>query len=254
MRTTQIDHTLQQDLRQNLAYNPFSPESKNMIQDVGKNRTACLLYWNVGIVYCTCGHFLQEETAVNRKFVKYTMDLPSVPEYVIKKGRPHGHRYGKQPGDKEYYLANQLKKKCKKKQIQGIHDRFLRDHESRIRMIEHHRDEEVCRRWDALADEDHTHHLTEQEHSYYKNKSWLHSNKQSSNTMTLRNRSDFKQALSTLQRLQQEAGEEPHVPSHSYKHEQWQLAQSSSSTWWNFARFLVVFSQFRNSRRRRAKS
>ena len=29
-------------------------------------------------------------------------------------------------------------------------------------MIENHRDEDLCRRWDALADEDHTHHLTEQ--------------------------------------------------------------------------------------------
>ena len=28
-------HALQQDLRQNQAYNPFSPESKKMIQDVG---------------------------------------------------------------------------------------------------------------------------------------------------------------------------------------------------------------------------
>ena len=43
-------------------------------------------------------------------------------------------------------LANQLKNKCKKRQFLGIHDRFLRDHEFRIRMIEHHRDEEVCRR------------------------------------------------------------------------------------------------------------
>ena len=92
------------------------------------------------------------------------MDLLSVPEYVIKKGRPHGHRYGKKPGDKEYYLANQLKKKCKKKKFQGIHDRFSRDHEFNIRMIEHHRDEELCRRWDPLADEDHTHHLTAQEY------------------------------------------------------------------------------------------
>ena len=33
--------------------------------------------------------------------------------------------------------------------------------------------------------------------------------------MPLRHRSDFKQALSTLQRLQQEAGEEPHVPTYS---------------------------------------
>ena len=46
--------------------------------------------------------------------------------------------------------------------------------------------------------------------------------------MPLRHRSDFKQALSTLQ---QEVGEEPRVPTYSYKHKQWE-AQSSSSTWW----------------------
>ena len=28
-------------------------------------------------------------------------------------------------------------------------------------MIEHNRDQEVCRRWDVLADEDHTYHLSE---------------------------------------------------------------------------------------------
>ena len=84
-------HALQQDLRQNQVYNPFSPESKKMIQDVGKielcelleteHKTqckACLSHWNIGIVYCTCGHFLHKETAVNRKFVKHTMNLLSV--------------------------------------------------------------------------------------------------------------------------------------------------------------------------------
>ena len=100
-------------------------------------------------------------------------------------------------------------------------------------MIDNHRDEDLCRRWYALADEDHTHHLTVQEYFHYKNKWWLHSNKQGSNTMPLRHRSDFKQALSTLQRLQQEAGEEPQVPTYSYKHQQWE-ARSSSSTWWNW--------------------
>ena len=106
-------HALPQDLRQNQSFHPFSPESKQMIQGVGcielcelletEPKTqckACLLYWNIDIVYCTCGHFLHKETAVNQKFVKYTMDLLSVPEYVIKKGRPHGHRYWKKPGDK----------------------------------------------------------------------------------------------------------------------------------------------------------
>ena len=139
----------------------------------------------------------------------------------------------KKPENKEYFTANQLKKKCKKRDFQGIHDRFIRDPEFRIRMIENHRDEDLCRRWDALADEDHTHHLTIQEYSLNKSKWWLHSNKQGSNTMPFRHRLDLKQALSTLQRLPQEAGEEPQVPTYTYKHQQWE-ARSSSSTWWNW--------------------
>ena len=67
-------HALQQDLRQNQAYNPFNPESKKMIQDVGNielfelletdTKTqckACLSYWSEGIVHCTCGHFLKKK-------------------------------------------------------------------------------------------------------------------------------------------------------------------------------------------------
>ena len=62
------------------------------------------------------------------------MDLLSIPNYHIKKGRPHGHRYGKKPGDHEYYIANSLKKKCKKKFYLGIHDRFIRDEKFRKNM------------------------------------------------------------------------------------------------------------------------
>ena len=103
-------HALHQDLRQNKACNPFSAESKRMIQDVGNVELfelfetdpktqckACLSYWSEGIVYCTCGHLSKKKTVANRRFIVYTMDLISIPEYVIKKGRPHGHRYGKLP-------------------------------------------------------------------------------------------------------------------------------------------------------------
>ena len=119
-----IRHALQQDLRQNQSFNPFSPKSKQMIRDVGNIElcelletepktqcTVCLSYWNIGIVYCTCGHFLRKGRGTNQQFIKCTMDLLSIPEYVFKKGRPHGHRYGKKPGDREYFSANQLKKK-----------------------------------------------------------------------------------------------------------------------------------------------
>ena len=65
---------------------------------------------------------------------------------------------------KEYHAANQLMKKWKKKFLQGIHDRFIRDETFRNRMIANGRNEDVCRQMDVLADEDHTHHLTPQEY------------------------------------------------------------------------------------------
>ena len=104
---------------------PVRAESKRMIQDVGNVELfelfetdpktqckECLSYWSEGIVYCICVH-LFKETVDNRGFMECTLDLP-IPEYVIKKGRPHGHRYGKLPGSREYHLANNLKKRCKK--------------------------------------------------------------------------------------------------------------------------------------------
>ena len=133
-------HALQQDLQQNKAYNTFSAKSKQMIQDVGNVELfelfetdpktqckACLSYWSEGIVCCTCGHLLKE-TVANRSFIVYTLDLLSIPEYVIMKGRLHGHRYGNLPENKEYHQAHNLKKRCIKRQFKGIHDRFLRDH------------------------------------------------------------------------------------------------------------------------------
>ena len=209
-------HALQRDLQQSQSFNPFSQESKQMIHEVGNIELCelldtepktqckvCLSYWDVGIVYCTCGHFLREGTEENKKFVQYTMDLLSIPDYYIKKGRPHGHRYGKKPGDKEYYIAHQLKKKCKKKNFLGIHDRFVRDDKFRKNMIEIGRTEDLCRQMDDLADEDHTHHLTPQEIDNYKSNWWIRSNKIGSDTMPIRRRSDFKQALSTLRQLKE---------------------------------------------------
>ena len=148
-------HSLQRDLQQNEAYNPFSTTTKKMIQDVGNVELfelfethpktqckECLFYWSEGIVYCTCGH-LFKETVANRSFIEYTLDSLSIPEYVIKKGRPHGHRYWKTPEKKEYHLAHNLKKRCIKRGFTRIHDRFWRDHLFRKRMLEHDRDEDV---------------------------------------------------------------------------------------------------------------
>ena len=157
----------------------------------------CLSYWSEGIVYCTCGHLLKE-TVADRSFIVYTLDLLSIPEYVIKKGRPHGHRYGKAPEKKEHYLAHNLKMRCIKREFTGIHDRFLRDHVFRERMLENNRDEDVCRKWDDLAEEDHTYRMSESEYFHYRQNWWMSLNKSGNTTEPMRKCSDFNQALSGL--------------------------------------------------------
>ena len=116
-----------------------------------------------GIVYCTCGHFLRDDTTENKKYISSVLDLFSIPNFYIRKGRPHGHKYGKKAGCKEFHTAKQLQKRCRKKQYENIHDRFIRDKWFRKTMIELGRSEEVILEMDRLASEDHSHIATEEE-------------------------------------------------------------------------------------------
>ena len=184
----------------------------------------CLSYWDVGIVYCTCGHFLRDDTTENKKYIKSVLDLFSIPNFDIRKGRPHGHRYRKKEGDHEYHTANQLQKKCKKRQFLSIHDRFIRDAIFRKTTIEMGRTEEVIREMDRLANEDHTHIATEEELNVYCSNWWIRSNFVGSDTMPVRYRADLKEALSTLRRLKNQEDQ-------AYYQNWW---QSSSSSWWNW--------------------
>ena len=228
---------LQSDLQQHRAFNPFSKESQDVIKASGNTELceivdvepkaqckACLAYWDVGIVYCTCGHFLRDDTTENKKYIKSVLDLFSIPNFYIRKGRPHGHRYGKKEGDKEYHTANQLKKKCRKRGYNNIHDRFIRDTWFRKSMLEMDRTEEVIREMDRLANEDHTHIATEEELDVYRGNWWIRSNFVGSDTMPVRHRPDFKKALSTLHRLKK-------AEDKAY-YQNW--SQSSSSSWWQW--------------------
>ena len=71
-------HALQNDFQQHRQFNPFSKASKDAIKAVTNTELcelfdvepkaqckACVAYWDVGIVHCTCGHFLRDDTAEN---------------------------------------------------------------------------------------------------------------------------------------------------------------------------------------------
>ena len=233
---------LQSDLQQHRAFNPFSKESQDVIKAAGNTELyeiidvepkaqckACLAYWDASIVHCTCGHFLRDDTTENKKYIKSVLDLFSIPNFYIRKGRPHGHRYGKKEGDREYHTANQLQKKCRKRRYLNIHDRFLRDTSFRKTMIELGRSEEVILEMDRLASEDHNHIATEEEIDVYRGNWWIRSNVVNFDTMPTRRQPDFKKALSTLYRLKKTED--------NAHYENWSLSSSSwwqwQTTWWH---------------------
>ena len=89
---------LQSDLQQHRQFNPFSKESQDVIKAAGNTELcelldvepkaqckACLAYWDVGIVYWTCGHFLRDDTTENKKYIKSVLDLFSIPNFTSEK-------------------------------------------------------------------------------------------------------------------------------------------------------------------------
>ena len=162
------------------------------------------------------------------------MDLLSIPEYVMKEGKTSWPQMWETSRKQRISSAHNLKMRCKKRDNKGIHDLFLRDHVFRERIIENNRDEEVCRAWDVLAEQENTYHMSESEYFHYRQNWWISLNKSGNDTQPVRKRSDFKQALSTLNRLHQEAGGQQLKPMPYWKYKQWKPASSSSSTWWQW--------------------
>ena len=83
-------------------------------------------------VYCICGHLLVENES-SQNFSQWRLDALSIPHYVINKVRLHGARHGKTDAQKEHFVAHNARKRCIKKNYEGIHDRFQRDQFSVIR-------------------------------------------------------------------------------------------------------------------------
>ena len=183
--------------------------------------------WNQGIVCCTCGHLLRENQS-SRSILQWTLDLLSVPNYVIKKGRPHGIRLGNTEEQRKHVIAHNLRKRCIKKGFEGIHHRFQNDPTLRESLLSIDRTEEVC------IQKDFTCRMTEDEYFRYKKNWWISLNK-SGKIGLMRERSDFNEALTKLHRLHLESGEGRHAPIPYWQYKKWQPSSSSSSTsWWQW--------------------
>ena len=162
----------------------------------------------------------------------------SIPHYVIKKGRPHGARHGKTEAQKQYHIAFNAWKRCRKRvdgqeeHYEGIHDRFLRDQVYRDSQLKIGWTEQKCIEMDKLAQEDHSYRLSRDEFQRYQKQWYLTLNKSCKNA-PMRLRSDFRAAVTIKNSLHREPGKERAQP---VPFQQYQRGHpsSSSDSWWNW--------------------
>ena len=105
--------------------NHFSPESKDLIAEMGNNEIFefyetstkrqcpdCSLFLEIGIVNCTCGKCMQP-TAMHRRYDKDRYDPLSIPGYVIKKNQSRGPRHGQSMRHTMYHKAKDMLRRAK---------------------------------------------------------------------------------------------------------------------------------------------
>ena len=186
--------------------NTFSDDAKAMIREMGNVEffeifetipkvqcSQCILYWNQGVNYCTCGNLLVEsESSPKRNQLR--LDALSIPHYVTKKGRPHGFRHGKTLAQKEHFIAHNARKRCLTRNYEGIHDRFLRDQVCRDSQLKIGWTEQKCIEMNKLAQEDHSYRPSREKFKRYQGQWYLTLNKSGKNA-PMRLRSDFRAAV-----------------------------------------------------------
>ena len=124
-------------------------------------------------------------------------------------------------GEQEFVSANQLQKKCKKRQFLSTHDGFIRERFGSERPWSNGVAlKKWFARWTNLRTRT-TLHAKEEERNTYRSNWWIRSNFVGSDTMPTRHRPDFKEALSNLRRLK-------NAEDQAY-YQNW--LQSSSSSW-----------------------
>ena len=185
------------------------------------------------MIYCTCGHLLRENES-SRHLHQWRLDALSIPHYVIRKVRPRGVRHGKTEAQKQHFVAHNTRKRCIEKNFDGIHNRFQRDSVFRDSQLKIGWTEDKCIAMDKLAQEDHSYCPSSEEYERYR-KNWYISLNKLGRNAPMKLRSDVRTAVTIMNRLHRESGEERPEPIPFHQYQRWHSSSSSSSTsWWQW--------------------
>ena len=182
---------------------------------------ACLSYWDIGIVHCTCGHFLRNGTEENKKICPVHHGSPLDSELLYEeRATPWAPLWEESRGSR--VLHREFAQEEMQEEVPSLvftNGSFATRNSARICLTSVALKNYVVKwtNWRTKTTR------TTEEISVYRNNWWLRSNTVGSDTMPVRHRADFKQALSTLRQLK-----------HQEDTAHQQIWQSYSSSWWNW--------------------
>ena len=164
--------SLMRDLNNTEEFNPFSEKSKELITSTGDTEyfelceisskmqcPDCSLYWEAGIVYCTCCKCMQPSER-SRQLNKERYDVLSIPSDVTKKNPTRGARHGPSRRQYMYYKAHEMLKKAHKHEYHNILDRWYKNDKYRKSLYDIGWTEEGITQYDKIALEDHSYTAT----------------------------------------------------------------------------------------------
>ena len=180
-------------------------------------RSECLPYWNQGVICCTCGHLLVESESCQH-FSQWRRDSISIPHYerrsdlMVLGTVKLRHR--------KSTMWPTTRGKDLKRNYEGVHDRFLRDPVSRDSQLKIGWTEEKCIQMDKLAQEDCSYSPSSEEYERYR-KNWFVSLNKSGRNAPMKLRSNFRAAVTIMNRLHREPGEERAKPTPFQQYQRW---------------------------------
>ena len=186
------------------------------------------------MIHCTCGHLLVESESSQIFSNQWRLDALSIPHYVIKKVRPHGVRHGKTEGQKEHFVAHNARKRCIKKILKEFTIVF---NEIQYIVI---RNSKLAGLRRSASQWINWHRKTTP--TAYPMRNMREINILVSHTerigqkCTDETRSDFRTAVTFMNRLHRESGEERPEPIPFQQYPRWHPSSSSSSSWWQWVK------------------
>ena len=130
-------------------------------------------------------------------------------------------------------MAHNARKRCIKKKFDGIHDRFQRDSVYRDSQLKIGWTEEKCIALGTWAQEDHSYCPSSEEYERYQ-KNWYISLNKSGRNAPMKLQSDFRTAVTIMNHLHRESGEERPEPIPYHQYQRWHSSSSSSTSWWQW--------------------